>query len=147
MRTETIKIYTIEDHPNPESCFEWIRNNWHDLAQHYVDDMIESLKALRDTIGGDLDYSLSVVPDRGEFCIFKNYDAAKLEELYKSKDSCPLTGMCYDIDIIEAIKDNSLESAVLSILHKEGEYAFSDEGLRDTCEANGYEFLEDGTFK
>lgn len=149
MRTETINIYNIEEHPNPKACYDWIRANWHDLAQHYVEDMIASLKALKEEIGGELDYSLSVVPDRGEFVTLYNYDMDKLKNLYRVKDTCPLTGMCYDITIIEAL---CISSAVLALqvtdtLHKEGEYAFSDEGLKDTCIANDYEFLENGTFK
>jgi hypothetical protein len=29
----TIKTYTIDDHPQPERVFNWIRHNWHDLGQ------------------------------------------------------------------------------------------------------------------
>jgi len=31
-------------------------------------------------------------------------------------------------------------------LHDEGEYIYSDEGIEDLCEANGYFFTEDGAF-
>lgn len=146
MRTKTINIYTIDEHPNPEKCFDWIRNNWHDLGQHCVDEMIDSLKALAKEIDGELDYSLSIVPDRGEYVTIKEFNRAKLARLYKRREECPLTGMCYDQDVIEALNKDELESAVLKTLHAEGEYIYSDEGLRETCEANGYEFTEEGKF-
>ena len=57
-----------------------------------------------------------------------------------------MTGRCYDQDVIEGINKDELEEAVLKTLHAEGEYIYSDEGLRETCEANGYEFTEDGKF-
>jgi hypothetical protein len=146
MRQKTINIYTITDHPNPAACFDWIRNNWHDLGQHCVDEMIDSLKALSAAVNGKLDYSLSIVPDRGECVTIKDFDQEKLERLYNKRTECPLTGMCYDFDVIEGLYKGELESAVLKTLHAEGEYIYSDEGLRETCEANGYEFIENGKF-
>lgn len=144
MRIIETKVFTFDEHPNPQSCFDWIRSNWHDLGQHYVDDMIESLKALAKTVQGDLDYSLSIAPDRGEFVSIKGYDAALLAGLYALKDDCPLTGMCYDIDVIEALRRGDLQSTVLNILHNEGEYIYSDDGLREFCAGNEYEFDESG---
>jgi hypothetical protein len=146
MRTETITrtIYTIDEHPSQESCFDWIRNNWHDLGDHYVDDMVQSLKALAAAVGGKLNYSVSIVPDRGEFVTLDDYDAEKLADLFKSKDECPLTGMCYDIDVIEGLYAGELDSAVLKTLHAGGEYIYSDEGLYELCQANDYEFTENG---
>ena len=37
MKIIETKVYTIEEHPNKEKCFEWIRNNWYDLNQYSVD--------------------------------------------------------------------------------------------------------------
>jgi len=54
MRTIETKIYTIDEHPNQEKCFEWIRDNWHDLNDHSVHEVVDSLKALQKVIGGDL---------------------------------------------------------------------------------------------
>ena len=31
MRTIELKVYTINEHPNKDKCFDWIRNNWYDL--------------------------------------------------------------------------------------------------------------------
>lgn len=144
MRQETINIYTIEDHPEPEICYEWIRNNWHDLGQHYVNDMITILEALANEIGGVLDYSISIVPDRGEFVHITDFDVEKLRELEAKKDNCPLTGKCYDIEAIDGLANGALGIQVLTTLHQEGEYIYSDEGLKEFCLANEYEFYESG---
>lgn len=146
MRTKTINIYTIEEHPNQKACFEWIRANWHDLADYSTDDMTASLKGLAAHVNGRLDYSLSPVPDRGEFVRITDYNREALADLYTRKDDCPLTGHCYDVAMIEGLYNGNLESVALETLHAEGEYIYSDEGLLDMCEANGYEFLENGEF-
>jgi hypothetical protein len=135
----------IEEHPNKEACFDYIRNNWHDLGEHCIADMVESLKALAEAVDGKLDYAISIVPDRGEYVKITDYDKARLRELDGKKDDMPLTGVCYDYDVIDGLANDSLDIQVLSVIHKEGEYIYSDEGLEDMCRANGYEFLEDGS--
>ncbi len=37
MRIIETKVYTIEEHPNKDKCFEWIRNNWHGLSSWELD--------------------------------------------------------------------------------------------------------------
>ena len=69
-----VKAYSIDEHPNKDAVFEWVRNNWHDLADVDIDDIVNSLKALADVTGGKLDYALSSVPDRGEFVRFTEFD-------------------------------------------------------------------------
>lgn len=147
-RTETITLYNFDELSDEakEKARDYVRNNWHDLAQHYVDDMIETLKALKTEIGGDLDYSISVVPDRGEFVKLSGYSPEKLAKLMLKKDECPLTGMCYDIDVTEALAKDELEHAVLKTLHAEGEYTYSDEGIDEMLTANEHEFTEEGKF-
>ena len=144
MRQVTFKIYTIDEHPNPEACYNWIRNNWYDLGQHIIDDMIASLKALADYTGGKLDYSIGIFPDRGEFVKLTDYNKNALTDLMDKIDNCPLTGVCYDFNVIEGLACDELEHQVLKALHAEGEYIYSDEGLQQLCEANGYEFKENG---
>ena len=141
MRTITKTVYTIEEHPNKAKVFDWIRDNWHDLNNCSVDEFIDSLKALQKKIGGKLDYAISAVPDRGEFISLKGYDKKALKELDKTE--CPLTGVCWDYDIIEALQHGNIETALRS-LHKDTEYIYSDEGLHELCEANEYEFYENG---
>ena len=143
MRTITKKVYTIDEHPNPEKCFEWIRNNWHDLNNHSVDEFIDSLKALQQVIGGKLDYAISAVPDRGERISLKGYDKELLSTL--DKHQLPLTGVYWDHNIIESLQDGNLKEA-LDSLHMDTEYIYSDEGLTELCEANEYEFYENGEF-
>jgi hypothetical protein len=143
IKQETIKAYTIDQHPNKEAVFEWIRNNWHNLGEFAFDDFTESLKMLEQAIDGDLDYQVSLFPDRGEFIVMTDYDVNKLNAL--KADDFPLTGLIYDFYVIQALKEGDIENA-LSFLHDEGEYIYSDEGLEDLCEANGYYFTEDGAF-
>ncbi len=142
MRTETINIYKIGEHPNKQLCFDWIRDNWHDLNQHSVDEVVASLKALHDEVGGQMDYSISAVPDRGEYIRFSFYDRDALFRL--SVDDCPLTGVCWDTDVISGLRAGDTER-ILQSLHSDTEYQYSDEALEERCEANEYEFLEDGS--
>ena len=143
MRIIETKVYTIEEHPNPEKCYQWIRDNWHHLNQHNVDYVIDSFNALQELIGGELDYSISQSPDRGEFIRFTDYDKSELKKI--NPEECRLTGVCYDQDVIEAVKDNNF-SRILDMIHKETEYQYSDDGLFELCIANEYEFNEDGEF-
>jgi len=142
IKQETIQAYTIDQHPDKEAVFDWIRSNWHDLGQFAVDDFIESLKALADAIDGKLDYSIGIFPDRGEFIRITDYNQQKLDDL---SGLTSLTGVCYDQWVILAMKDEEIELA-LSFLHDEGEYIYSDEGLEYLCEANEYYFTEEGAF-
>lgn len=145
MRQETINIYTIEDHPDKDACLEWIRNNCHDLGEYSLQEMIDSLKALAEAVNGKLDYCLSIVPDRSEHVSITDYDSTLLRELHAIKYECPLTGVCYDYDVIDGLANDALDIQVLNVLHSEGEYLYSDEGLTEMCLANEYEFNEDGS--
>ena len=137
MRIIETKVYKINEHPNKEKCFEWINNNWHDLNQHSVDDLISSIKALNNEIGGTFDYSISQVSDRGEFISFKDYSNKDLFNL--ESNDCPLTGCISDCDLIDGLKNKCFKNTLES-LHNETEYIYSDEGLFELCEENGYEF-------
>jgi len=142
MRVLEIKIYGIEEHPNKEKCFDWIRENWNDLNAHSVDESIESIKALQMKIGGDVDYSISQFPSRGEYISFKNYDKDLLSEL--DANECPLTGVIWDADLIQSMQKNGNADGLLRKLHNDSDYIYSDEGLEELCIANDYEFNEFG---
>lgn len=76
--------------------------------------------------------------------------------------SCPLTGVCYDMDLLDPIKkfidwegDNLHEITIEDLLNdcynslrksieSEIEYNESDEGIIEHIEDNGFEFTEDG---
>ena len=142
MRIVEVKGWTIDEHPNKDKVYEWIRENWHDLSESSVTELIQTLKSLQKEIGGDLDYSISDVPDRGEYIKFEGYDREALCDL--SADDYPLTGLWWDYHVIkELIKDDIEET--LSILHRETEWMYEDEQLFDLCVANEYEFAEDGS--
>ena len=141
MRTIQIPIYQINEHPNKEKCYQWIRDNWHDLNQHSVSAVVDSLKALQKEIGGSLDYSISQYPDRGDYIKLTDYDTKKLQTL--NADELSLTGVCWDKDVIEGIEyDNAID--ILNNIYAETTHVYSDEGLRGLCEANEYEFTVDG---
>jgi hypothetical protein len=141
MRIIETRVYTITEHPAPEKCFEWIRNNWHDLNAHTLNDVVDSLKALQERIGGELDYSISQWPDRGEFIRLTDYDQEALDAL--DAEACPLTGIAFDFNIITGLRNGDIEK-VLKAVHADTEWVYSNEGLRDLCESNEYEFDESG---
>ncbi len=73
--------------------------------------------------------------------------------------SCPLTGVCYDMDILQPVYDflektntsttfeelmNEIESAISKTFDNTDEWINSDEFIIDTIEANDYEFTKDG---
>jgi hypothetical protein len=142
-KTIEIKIYQIEEHPQPEKVYDWIRNNWYDLNEHTGYEIINSLKALQQEIGGTLNYGISAVPDRGEYITFEDYDEEALAELDETE--YPLTGCSWDQYVITGLRNNCL-SKILDIYHQDTDYVYSDEGLYELCAANGYEFELDGTF-
>ena len=141
MKKITTVVYEIHEHPSPSKVYDWIRSNWHDLNQHSVDEIVESIKALSDKIGGTFDYSISQVPDRSEHITFKDYSHEDLCRL--SADDCPLTGVCWDVDLIVGLREGS-SSAVLKALHANTEHCYSDEGLFELCEGNEYHFTAEG---
>lgn len=174
--THKILSYTIDEHPDKEAVYDWIRSNWHDLGDHILQEYIDSLKGFCRAFDLELkNWSIGIFPDRGEFIDIRVND--ELEEivdirLYKYvvnnfaeylAGDCPFTGVCYDEDLVDPIRDflkkpaldagytwqdlvNDCAHNLLKTLHAEGEYTYSDEGLKELCEANEYEFYEDGNF-
>jgi hypothetical protein len=135
-------FYTIENHPNKELCYRWIRNNWFDLNEHSVNEVFDSVKNLHKIIGGDLNCNISAIPDRNECIQFLNYDNELLFNLIS--DNLPLTGFMWDLDVIEGLQQGEPER-VLDVLHSDTEYLYSDNGLYELCDANQYEFNRDGS--
>lgn len=141
MREIKIKVYTIEDHPNKEKCFDWIRENWTDLNEHNINDIMNSIEKLSLIIGGK--YSYSIGECGNEHIAFYDYDENILNSLDGEK--CQLTGVCYDYDIIEGAKTKNFQK-VIDLVHKEHEYLYTSEALQELCESMKYEFLESGKF-
>lgn len=143
IKQETIKAYTIDEHPDKDAVFNWIRANWVHLGEHAVEDFTDSLRALAREVGGKLDYAISITPDRGEFIYLEGYDKTALNAL--NAEDCPLTGCFYDIWTINALKEGDMMLA-LGALHDEGDYIYSDEGLEDMGVLDHWYFTEDGAF-
>tara|TARA_R110000765_G_C18461058_1_gene549779 strand:- start:43 stop:477 length:435 start_codon:yes stop_codon:yes gene_type:complete len=141
MRVIETKVYGIAEHPNKDLCYEWIRDNWHGMNQHSVDEAIESLKELQLLIDGELDYSIGQSPSRGEFISWKNYDKEVLNSL---NALVALTGGFWDFDLIKSMQENGDASGLMRAIHQDTEYVYSDEGLFEYLDANDYEFTEEG---
>lgn len=141
MREITYTVYEIEEHTNKEKCYEWMRNNLHYLSDHELDDFVLSLKALSKKIGGNLDYGVSLTPDRWEYIRFTDYDEEVLAEL--DKNSCPLTGCFWDVYVIEALLNKDM-GGLMHDLHNAHDFHYTDEALHETASANEWEFMENG---
>lgn len=143
MRVITYKIYTIEEHPYPEKVFEWIRENWHDLPDYCIQELVGSLRALEKVAGGLLTYQISAFPDRGDHISYIEYD----KDIINSLDtrSYPLTGHIYDQNVITNVKENRTKD-LLEMIYKQTDYMYSSKALYEHCEVNEYEFYEMGSF-
>lgn len=155
MRTITppsYKVYEIEEHPNPEACYDWVRDNVHDLAKREVEELVYSLEALAKEIGGIVDYELSQAPARGEYIkIFPSpyHEGEWIRDLdWDTKDgNCPLTGVFWDYIVIENLQANpcgTIWHDVINDLHQACEAAHMDDGIKEIAMANNWEFTEDG---
>ena len=142
MRTVETKVWEIEEHPNKEKCYTYIRENMHTLNNHSLDEVIETLKALQREIGGELDYIISATPDRGEYITLTGYDKGALKEL--NADDLPLTGVFWDYEAIHGLHKFNSFKMLLEALHRHTDYVYSDEGLYELAIANGWEFDEQG---
>lgn len=153
-------VYQINEHPNKEAVFDWIRHKWHDLGGFALEEAVESLEAFANDIGATVDWSLSIFPDRSERISFGFYEEPSLGDVMESLDlsgNCPFTGVFYDEVILDAFREaatdasatlddvlRDVEYRMLKVLHSEGDYIYSDEGLLEMCQANEYEFYESG---
>ena len=145
--TEIKRVYKFETAPSEikEKIRDYFYFNF-DLYEHSMNDRIETLKALAKEIDARLDYSLSCVPDRGEFISFY-HDSDQINVDHLNADDCPLTGVCYDADVIEDIQKHGINQAVtnyINSIHEEYRSMLEVDYLTELCEANGYEFTEDG---
>ena len=144
MRVITYTVYTIDEHPDKEKCYEWMRYNLHHLADHESEQFHASLFKLHEHIGGNLDYSVSLVPERGEFIRFTDYDEELLAEL--DADACPFTGCFWDAEVIEHLRADDMRG-LMDKLHGAHDYHYTDEALHYTAEANEWEFKENGVME
>lgn len=117
------------------------------LCESFMDERIQTLKEYAKFINGKLDYSFSCVPDRGEFITIKDFDQELFKKSFELKD-CALTGVCYDDNLIYFLNKYGCLSTALNCylkdIHNEYESMLTDEYIGDLCEANDYEFTQDG---
>lgn len=176
-----ITSYEIGEHPNRDAVYDWIRSNWHDLGEYYIDDAINSLKEFASFYDADPDWCIGIFPDRGEYIRFSlSDDAGELSGVrlwkylennyseYASKytgkrgktldGNCPFSGMLYDEILLDEIRGfmkkpdsrtfnellDDCGHKLLTAIHEDVEYIYSDAGLFDLCQANEYEFTENG---
>jgi len=172
MQTHEIVTYTIEEHPDKQACYDYVRENWHDLGELDMYDAVETLKSAADYFDLDLDYSISIVPDRGEFIKinFNNDDISNISgvRLYKYlinnfpkiREDCPFTGCFFDEDFLQPIREflkrpfdidfsdliSDCCDNLITSLHDQGEYLYSDSGIHELLEINQYQFTENGKY-
>jgi hypothetical protein len=158
---ETKTVYTWET--ATDEIRERIRDTFHASCFYgdwIIEERLDSLKGLADYLYCELDYSISLVPDRVEFILMTPHDsdynrlASDIQSFINIKEDCPLTGVYYDEDLRDALKkykDEESSTAIqyalddfLHSIHEEYEYHLSDEALKEHCEANEYEFTSDG---
>ena len=108
MRTEQITKTYLQfnelDDKQKQTVVETFDNDgW--MYEHCLIERIDTLKKLAEYLNGNLDYCISCVPDRGEFITIKpidnELDFDSLWDVIDVEEDCPLTGVCYDHDIID----------------------------------------------
>ena len=141
MRIIETKLYTIDEHPDKAKCFDWMRDNMHDLNSYDVDEVITCIKSFTEMFGGENNYSIGQVPMRGEFISITGYDKYALAQVHPHDYN--LTGSAYDYDVIKCMQEDNPRE-ILNQLHKASEDVYSDEGLEELCMGMDYEFTEEG---
>lgn len=143
--TEKKEIYTFKElsEDSKQKAIEYFERT--DFFYHILEERVSTLKELAKKISGTLDYSISLVADRGEFIKLENYDKRELDKLIENIYQCPITGCYYDIELLQAIKDGNIENYIYSI-HEEYQANLEHDVIQELCEANEYEFLKDGKF-
>jgi hypothetical protein len=187
--TKQTEVWTIDEHPNPEACFDWIRANWHDLYDWHEDNAA-SLRAFADHFGFTIvDYryggnatGCDIRPDESMWSRWDQasevtgvrlwkylrnngfYDYFDKYRRHTRKDQlldgdCPFTGFCMDEVLLDPFREFDQRPApgmtIAELASEAGHrwavacdrdfaYAYSDEGLREMCEANEYEFDQSG---
>jgi hypothetical protein len=173
MRSVEKTVYRFDelDEDAKRKCKEDHASVW---GYSWGDDAFESLKALAAHFGGKLtNWEIDYFSCSHSSCEFrmpemtKKEIAAKLKELgsynrrtLRGNGDCKLTGVCFGEDAIDGFRiafrregitdlgelmDCAFDSWLKSV-QADCEYQYSDEAFSETCEANSWEFNEDGSF-
>ena len=148
-----------------ESCGDWSRES----------EFMDSLKALAEHFGGkfsnwSIDWSGASAPSSGEFEMPSMTGREILKRLralggfnrhtLKGHGDCKLTGCGTDEDAIDGFRwawyrdgfrslDELMQAAFdswIKAAHENYQYDYSDEGLSETSDANGWTYTETGKF-
>jgi hypothetical protein len=176
MQTHTITTYLFDELSDQakESAIEYVRANFHDLYSWH-DDNVNSLKAFGNHFSlSDPDWEVSTCSySHASASVSDDLEELKGVRLWKylnnsgllSDDllsgNCPFTGFCMDESLLDPIRafmekpDQSLNyqelidtclAAWVSAYVADWEYTYTDEAIKETIEANEYEFTENGNF-
>jgi hypothetical protein len=150
-------------------------NEYSDVRHSHIDDDILELKGIRaykyllNNYGGEL-FKRKYIKHYPEhkyipqfYCERKTYKNGNKSTFvysrYKTTDSCVLTGVCYDDDILSPVYDflakpcqhttiqdifEELGEAIAKTFQDYEEWINSDEYISDFLEANGFDFTENG---
>lgn len=171
MRTETVEIKIFSYDELSDDAKENVRQNFMSHGYDWSDDALQSLKDMAEHFGGRVsDYSIDWfgtthswaridMPemDKEDIQDLLNELGEYNPETLKGTGECKLTGYCADEWLIDAFRkdffagetdlNELMQSAFenwLTHCQSDCEYQFSDEAMKETCEANEYEFLENG---
>lgn len=158
MRVETIHKVIVKWDELTEEKKDKIVENWDNEGMaysHCMDERIETLKKIAEILKGNLEYSLSCVPDRGEFISIRprDYDELDFQSLWdeiKNNEDCPFTGVYYDHDFIEKFLDKNIldENEALKLalkhyinsIHEEYNAMISKDYIANECKELEIEF-------
>ncbi len=155
--TREFKVYQYSelDQEAQNKVQNWIAES---SAEFEHSELQASLFGLAENLGVSIkDYSLGY--DRGTFLRVGYFKLTKeeIQELKDNKDKCLITGVCYDIDFIEAFLDNLPKKDItedhfcnafelLSDTYSKLFYsAMYEQDLEEICDSNEYRFLADGS--
>lgn len=138
----TYKVYTIDSHPNKNLVFNWVRENW-EIYDSYIQEFAQSLRALDEKLKGALNWSVGPVACDSFIKVQKDFDIEVFEALYNERENCPLTGVCYDVEILEGLKSRDFSKA-LEGLETDCNHSLTEEYLSEHLLANEYYFKESG---
>lgn len=150
-------------------------NEYSDIRTGHIEDTILNLSGIRlykyliNNYGSKLftpkyiktlDRKVSWKPFKCTY--FKNREGKEFTQIHsklKTDNSCTLTGVCYDMDILEPVYNflqspdknttfeeliGDIESAISKTFRDTEDWINSDEFITDEIEANNYEFTEEG---
>jgi len=171
LHTVTTETWNIDEHPKPELCLQWMRENYHDLYGWNYENA-DSVKAYASAMDAILkDYSVSLcshsyiefvsrldIEELHGIMLWKYLQNNGYFNLLKSE--CNLTGYCADDVLLQSLRKfhknpdanttmkdilDSAASDMVSYWLEDWQHAYSDEALTDSAEANQYYFTESGS--